>query len=65
MLCRFWQELGYLIIYITGRPDIQQVFVYKIAQIHSYYFVTTLCEDSNAFCNGSASTTFHMVLPIL
>jgi len=22
---RYWQELGYLIIYITGRPDMQQV----------------------------------------
>ena len=23
---RYWQELGYLIIYITGRPDMQQVW---------------------------------------
>lgn len=24
-ICRHWQELGYLLIYITGRPDMQQV----------------------------------------
>lgn len=24
-VCRHWQELGYLLIYITGRPDMQQV----------------------------------------
>ena len=24
-IVRYWQELGYLIIYITGRPDMQQV----------------------------------------
>ncbi|KAJ6216321.1 hypothetical protein RDWZM_007478 [Blomia tropicalis] len=33
---RFWQELGYLIIYITGRPDIQQQRVVSWLSQHNF-----------------------------
>ncbi|KAH9393496.1 Membrane-associated phosphatidylinositol transfer protein 2 [Tyrophagus putrescentiae] len=33
---RFWQELGYLIIYITGRPDMQQQRVVSWLSQHNF-----------------------------
>lgn len=33
---RYWQELGYLIIYITGRPDIQQQRVVSWLYQHNF-----------------------------
>ncbi|KAH9419779.1 Membrane-associated phosphatidylinositol transfer protein 2 [Dermatophagoides pteronyssinus] len=33
---RFWQELGYLIVYITGRPDIQQQRVVSWLYQHNF-----------------------------
>lgn len=34
--CRHWQELGYLIIYITGRPDMQQSRVLAWLSQHNF-----------------------------
>jgi LNS2 (Lipin/Ned1/Smp2). len=33
---RHWQELGYLIIYITGRPDMQQQKVVSWLSQHNF-----------------------------
>ena len=35
---RHWQELGYLIIYITGRPDMQQQRVISWLSQHNFPF---------------------------
>lgn len=35
-VCRHWQELGYLLIYITGRPDIQQHKVVSWLSQHNF-----------------------------
>ena len=36
MLYRHWQELGYLILYITGRPDMQQQRVVSWLAQHNF-----------------------------
>lgn len=35
-VCRFWQELGYLLIYVTGRPDMQQQRVLSWLSQHNF-----------------------------
>lgn len=35
-ICRHWQELGYLLIYITGRPDMQQQRVVSWLSQHNF-----------------------------
>jgi len=35
-LYRHWQELGYLIVYITGRPDMQQQRVLSWLSQHNF-----------------------------
>lgn len=35
-ICRHWQELGYLLIYITGRPDMQQQRVVSWLGQHNF-----------------------------
>ncbi|UYV77743.1 PITPNM2, partial [Cordylochernes scorpioides] len=35
-VCRHWQELGYLIIYVTGRPDMQQQKVVSWLAQHNF-----------------------------
>lgn len=35
-ICRHWQELGYLIIYVTGRPDMQQQRVVSWLSQHNF-----------------------------
>ncbi|KPU75461.1 uncharacterized protein Dana_GF22606, isoform D [Drosophila ananassae] len=35
-VCRHWQELGYLLIYITGRPDMQQQRVVSWLSQHNF-----------------------------
>ncbi|XP_021694919.1 protein retinal degeneration B isoform X2 [Aedes aegypti] len=35
-VCRHWQELGYLLIYITGRPDMQQQRVMSWLSQHNF-----------------------------
>jgi len=36
ILNRHWQELGYLIVYITGRPDMQQQRVLSWLSQHNF-----------------------------
>lgn len=36
MFYRHWQELGYLIVYITGRPDMQQQRVLSWLSQHNF-----------------------------
>lgn len=59
---RFWQELGFLIIYVTGRPGIQQVcFVLCCCCCCSISINSHLLHrTSNVSCRGSRSTTFRM-----
>ncbi|XP_037039413.1 protein retinal degeneration B isoform X3 [Bradysia coprophila] len=35
-ICRHWQELGYLLIYVTGRPDMQQQRVLSWLSQHNF-----------------------------
>uniref|UniRef100_A0A336N240 CSON004998 protein n=1 Tax=Culicoides sonorensis TaxID=179676 RepID=A0A336N240_CULSO len=35
-VCRYWQDLGYLLIYITGRPDMQQQKVMAWLSQHNF-----------------------------
>lgn len=44
-LCRHWQDLGYLIIYVTGRPDMQkQRVVAWLAQHNFPHGVVSFCD---------------------
>ncbi|CAF3899528.1 unnamed protein product [Rotaria sp. Silwood2] len=42
---RYWQELGYLIIYVTARPDIQQRQVIRWLAQHNFPHGLTLFND--------------------
>ncbi|CAF5190075.1 unnamed protein product, partial [Rotaria magnacalcarata] len=42
---RFWQELGYIIIYVTARPDIQQRRVVHWLAQHNFPHGLTLFND--------------------
>lgn len=49
-LCRHWQDLGYLILYITGRPDMQQRRVMSWLSQHNFplglvYFADGISTD--------------------
>lgn len=35
-ICRHWQELGYLLVYVTGRPDMQQQRVLSWLSQHNF-----------------------------
>lgn len=35
-VCRYWQDLGYLLIYVTGRPDMQQHKVLQWLTQHNF-----------------------------
>lgn len=48
--CRHWQDLGYLILYITGRPDMQQRRVMSWLSQHNFplglvYFADGISTD--------------------
>ncbi len=43
---RLWQELGYLIIYITGRPDIQKEYVTSWLGLHGFPMGVVSFSDS-------------------
>lgn len=36
--CRHWQELGYLIVYVTGRPDMQKNRIMAWLAAHNFPF---------------------------
>lgn len=43
--CRHWQDLGYLIIYVTGRPDMQkQRVVAWLAQHNFPHGIVSFCD---------------------
>lgn len=42
---RYWQELGYIIIYVTARPDIQQRRVVHWLAQHNFPHGMTLFND--------------------
>lgn len=44
-LNRYWQELGYIIIYVTARPDIQQRRVVHWLAQHNFPHGMTLFND--------------------
>ncbi len=44
--CRFWHELGYVIIYITGRPDIQKEYVTSWLGLHGFPMGVVSFSDS-------------------
>lgn len=64
-VCRHWQELGYLLIYITGRPDMQQQRVVSWLSQHNFphgliSFADGLSTDplghKRAYLNGLVQT---------
>lgn len=49
-MVRYWQDLGYLIIYITARPDIQHYKVTNWLAQHNFplgmvFFSEGICRD--------------------
>ena len=45
-ICSLWQSLGYLIIYITGRPDIQKQYVMSWLGLHGFPLGVVAFSDS-------------------
>lgn len=41
-----WQELGYLLVYITGRPDMQKDHVLSFLGAHGFPLGLVSCADS-------------------
>lgn len=48
MLClflRYWQDLGYLIVYVTGRPDMQKQRVVAWLSQHNFpHGIVSFCD---------------------
>lgn len=43
--CRYWQDLGYLIVYVTGRPDMQKQRVVAWLSQHNFpHGVVSFCD---------------------
>lgn len=43
--CRFWQDLGYLIVYVTGRPDMQKQRVVAWLSQHNFpHGIVSFCD---------------------
>lgn len=43
--CRHWQDLGYLIIYVTGRPDMQKQRVVAWLSQHNFpHGIVSFCD---------------------
>lgn len=44
-LCRYWQDLGYMIVYVTGRPDMQKQRVVAWLSQHNFpHGVVSFCD---------------------
>ncbi|MED6282317.1 Membrane-associated phosphatidylinositol transfer protein 2 [Characodon lateralis] len=42
---RFWQDLGYLIVYVTGRPDMQKQRVVAWLSQHNFpHGIVSFCD---------------------
>lgn len=45
MSCRYWQDLGYLIVYVTGRPDMQKQRVVAWLSQHNFpHGIVSFCD---------------------
>lgn len=43
--CRYWQDLGYLIVYVTGRPDMQKQRVVAWLSQHNFpHGIVSFCD---------------------
>ena len=40
-----WQELGYLIIYLTGRPDLQKDYILNFLGCHGFPLGLVTCTE--------------------
>ena len=55
---RFWQELGYLIIYISGRPDVQKDDILNFLGRHAFPLGLVICAQSFSTDTHSMKTAF-------
>ena len=55
---RYWQELGYLIIYITGRPDVQKDYVLSFLGAHGFPLGVVACAETLSADSQSLKTLF-------
>ena len=45
VFCRYWQDLGYLIVYVTGRPDMQKQRVVAWLSQHNFpHGIVSFCD---------------------
>lgn len=45
IICRYWQDLGYLIVYVTGRPDMQKQRVVAWLSQHNFpHGIVSFCD---------------------
>lgn len=56
--CRSWQELGYLIIYITGRPDQQKDYILNFLGCHGFPLGLMACAETFTADSQSVKTAF-------
>lgn len=54
----FWQELGYLIVYITGRPDVQKDYVLSFLGAHGFPLGVVACAETLSADSQSLKTLF-------
>ncbi len=55
---RSWQELGYLIIYISGRPDVQKDSILSFLGSHDFPLGLVVCADSLSTDSQSLKTAY-------
>lgn len=42
----YWKDLGYLLVYLTGRPDIQKEYIMKFLATNAFPLGVVACSDS-------------------
>lgn len=45
-LSSYWKDLGYLLVYLTGRPDIQKEYIMKFLATNAFPLGVVACSDS-------------------
>ena len=55
---RYWQELGYLILYITGRPDVQKDYVLSFLGAHGFPLGVVACAEGLSTDSQTVKTLF-------
>lgn len=53
---RAWQELGYLIIYLSGRPDLQKDYILNFLGAHGFPLGLVSCAESLSADSQSIKT---------